>query len=768
MTYQINISGIVQGVGFRPMVYAVAKANEINGTVSNSAEGVLIQFNAEEKKAQQFYKSILSNLPGNSKVTHHQLTEIKNQTFRTFSIVESTNSATTSVMLSPDFAMCAQCREELHNPSNRRYHYPFITCTECGPRYSIIQGLPYDRVNTAMSDFEMCEGCTAEYSATSDRRFYSQTNSCGTCGIELRLHLSSGVIESQTEILDSVNQLLLLGKTVAVKGVGGYLLLCDATNKEAVVHLRKRKHRPTKPFAVLYPTLSHIQKDVSLRKEEADALQSVEAPIVIVSLNSNSTTEIQTELIAPGLHSVGVMLPYAPLLELLAFQFQKPLVATSANISNSPIVYQDDEAVESLFAVADAVLVHNRKIVIPQDDSVVRFTNKGIRIVMRRARGMSPAYLGPNPTEENILAMGAQLKSTIALQHACNTYLSQYIGDLESADTEKNYQTILNHLLAVTGAEPKLIVTDLHPDYTSTRLGQQQASSLNVSVKPVQHHEAHLAAVLSENDLLKSDVSVLGVVWDGTGLGSDNNNWGGEFFKWHEQELSRIAHVNYFPMLLGDKMAREPRLSALAIAPTDHIHLLRSKFTAQEWKIYVSALQTESTKTSSMGRLFDAVAAWCGLCDKDTYEGEAALLLEEAARGFIRSQGADYFYSYHIQHRGETIETSSLINQIVDDVQREIDLGEIAARFHCTVVNLIRIVAKQNQLKSIAFSGGVFQNVLLVELIENHLSDDFKLFFHKQLSPNDECISFGQLAHAQIISSSLTHNSNSNVFSNTW
>lgn len=740
----------MQGVGFRPMVYAVAKANEINGTVSNSAEGVLIQFNAEEKKAQQFYKSILSNLPSNSKVTHHQLTEIKNQTFRTFSIVESTNSATTSVMLSPDFAMCAQCREELHNSSNRRYHYPFITCTECGPRYSIIQGLPYDRVNTSMSDFEMCEGCTAEYSATSDRRFYSQTNSCGTCGIELRLHLSSGVIESQTEILDSVNQLLLLGKTVAVKGVGGYLSLCDATNKEAVVQLRKRKHRPTKPFAVLYPTLLHIQEDFSLGKEEADALQSVEAPIVIVSLKSNSTTEIQTELIAPGLHSVGVMLPYAPLLELLVFQFQKPLVATSANISNSPIVYQDDEAVESLFAVADAVLVHNRAIVIPQDDSVVRFTDSGRRIAMRRARGMSPSYFGTSPTSENILAVGAQLKSTIALQHSGNIYLSQYIGDLESADTEKNYQTILNHLLTVTGAKPELILADLHPDYTSTRLGQQYASISTIPFEQIQHHEAHLAAVLSENNLLEEGNPILGVVWDGTGLGSDLHHWGGEFFRWQKNELSRVAHLSYFPLLLGDKMAREPRLSALALTPIHYVHLLEENFTQQEWKIYTTALQTESTKSSSMGRLFDAAAAWCGFCDRATYEGEAALLLEEAAKDFMQSQKAEYFHSYPIQCNSDVIDTHFLLVQVISDVRLGIDAREIAARFHCTLVQLIKNIAEQHQLKSIAFSGGVFQNALLVGLIENHLAKEFQLYFHRQLSPNDECISFGQLAHWQM------------------
>jgi hydrogenase maturation protein HypF len=750
MTYQLHLTGIVQGVGFRPMVYVLAKKNEINGTVSNSAEGVVILFNAKEEAAHHFYKSILLNLPSNSKVTHHKLTEIKSQAFSSFEIIESTTSGTTSVMLSPDFAMCPSCREELHNPSNRRFQYPFITCTQCGPRYSIMQQLPYDRSNTSMNEFEMCEACVSEYAMASDRRFYSQTNSCHLCGMKMSLHLSTTIIESPREIIPAAIQLLQEGKTVAVKGIGGYLLLCDATNERAISQLRNRKHRPTKPFAVLYPNLLQLKNDVRLRKEEEDAVQSVEAPIVIVSLKTKPLTEIQTKVIAPGLQSIGVMLPYAPLLELLAFQFQKPLIATSANISNSPIIYQDDEAIQSLFGVADALLVHNRAIVIPQDDSVVRFTDSGRRIVIRRARGMSPSYFGSSPTSENILAMGAQLKSTIALQHAECFYLSQYIGDLESADTEKNYQTILNHLLTVTSARPELILADLHPDYTSTRIGQYNASISAIPIVQIQHHEAHLAAVLSENNLLEESDPILGVVWDGIGLGSDLHHWGGEFFRWRENEFSRVAHLSYFPLLLGDKMAREPRLSSLAITHIDYIHLLEKKFTPHEWKIYTAALQTESAKCSSMGRLFDAIAAWCGFCGKATYEGEAALLLEEAAKDFIQSQKTEYFHSYPVQVHGDTIDTPFLIMQVIKDVRQGIDPCEIAARFHCTLVQLIKTIAEQHQLKSIAFSGGVFQNALLVGLIENHLSKEFKLFFHQQLSPNDECISFGQLAHWKV------------------
>lgn len=752
MTYQIHLTGIVQGVGFRPMVYALAKSNKINGTVSNSTEGVVIQFNAEENAAYYFYESVLRNAPANSKVTCHQLEEIESREFKSFEIIESTSSATAGVMLSPDFAMCPECKRELHDSSNRRHHYPFITCTQCGPRYSIVHRLPYDRVATSMNEFEMCETCANEYRMVSDRRFFSQTNSCKACGVKMKLHWATTIVDSQSEIINNVIQLLENGKSVAVKGIGGYLLLCDATNEGAIRQLRERKHRPTKPFAVLYPNLSLLEKDMLLSNEEAHALQSVEAPIVIVSLKPKSATHLQTELIAPGLYSVGVMLPYAPLLELIAFLFQKPLVATSANISNSPIVYSDDEAIHSLFAVADAVLTHNRGIVIPQDDSVIRFTHNGTRIVIRRARGMSPSYFESNLLSKGILAFGAQLKSTIALKHEGNTYISQYIGDLENADAEKNYQIILNQLLALTGAKPEQILTDLHPDYTSSRLGQQFALMSNIPVEHIQHHEAHLAAVLSENNLLETDKPILGVVWDGTGLGNDSHLWGGEFFRWRKSEFSRIAHLQYFPLLFGDKMAREPRLSALAIAPIEDRYLLEGKFTPQEWKVYLAALQTESIKTSSMGRLFDAVACCCGFCNKATYEGEAALLLEEAAKDFLQSQKADYFNPYLFEFGDETIDTSFLIAQVLNDVRQCIFSNEIAARFHCTLVQLIREVAQRHQLKSIALSGGVFQNALLVGLIEKHLSNKFCLYFHKQLSPNDECISFGQLAHWQMTS----------------
>jgi hydrogenase maturation protein HypF len=747
MTYQIHIGGIVQGVGFRPMVFALAKKYRIQGNVSNSSEGVIVQFNAEEALATSFYQSILSQAPANSKIVFHELKMIEEIAFNKFEIIDSVHSANNTVLVSSDFGLCIDCMNELHDLKNRRYQYPFITCTQCGPRYSIIEKLPYDRCITSMNEFVMCHDCEKEYKNVNNRRFYSQTNSCKECGVKIELDLGNHNCEKE-KVIEKVLQLLQEGKTVAVKGIGGYLLLCDATNEHAIRRLREKKHRPSKPFAVLYPTINILKEDVWLQPEECKALESAVAPIVLVRVKTKPGSGISKHLIAPGLQTIGVMLPYAPLLHLIAVAFNKPLIATSANISNSPIVYKDNDAKLSLFTVADAVLSHNRNIIVPQDDSVVRFTDTGRRIILRRSRGLAPSFFSSNEgASMQMVAMGAQLKSTVSLQFAGNTYVSQYIGDLESADTEENYNTILNHLVSITGAIPELVLTDLHPEYSSSRIGEQLAKSWRVPIERIQHHEAHFAAVLAENDLLRFKNQVLGVIWDGVGLGTDGHSWGGEFFIFNNDGFSRINHLHYFSLLLGDKMAKEPRLSAIATASSNNVSLLKSRFTKEEWKIYAALLKSEQLKTSSMGRLFDAVSCWCGLADKATYEGEASLLLEEAATTFIKSQSSNYFFVYPIKISNDSIEIEDLLNAVVTDVSLKVNPNEIAARFHCTLVNLVRRIAEQQNLKIIAFSGGVFQNALLVNLLERHLSGEYKLFFHQQLSPNDECISFGQLAY---------------------
>lgn len=740
-TYFIHLKGIVQGVGFRPMVYELAVQNNLSGAVSNSSSGVEIFINASESEATAFYELVLSNLPPRSKVVEHSIQQVASQKFESFGIIDSESNQPPIAFLSPDFALCESCRKELHDAKDKRYEYAFITCTQCGPRYSILNQLPYDRIRTSMSAFEMCEVCSKEYKDSDDKRFYSQTNSCEKCGVVLTLFVNGEKYKTNT--VEQTVALILAGKTVAVKGIGGYLLLCDATNEKAIRTLRDRKNRPTKPLAVLYPNPKMLHSDVALSDEALKVLQGEVSPILLTPLLSNPASEIQTSLITPGLRSLGVMLPYAPLLELIATKINRPLVATSANLSHQPIVYNDAVAMEGLSSLADAILIHNREIVIPQDDSVIRLTNN-LPIVIRRARGLAPSFFSKiSWTDKTVLAMGAQLKSTVTLLHKGNVYVSQYLGDLESIEAEKNYRAVIDHLLKITQAHPEIIIIDKHPSYTSSEIGKALAVQYSATVQHVQHHAAHFAAVVAENNLKEN---ILGVIWDGVGLGTDGNFWGGEFFIWDNHTVQRVDHFTEFPLLLGDKMAREPRLSALALSTDEFKPLLKNQFTETEWRVYNSLLKVEQYRTDSVGRLFDAVSAWCGVGHQNSYEGEAALLLEELASTCYEKNPTAYNpFRFSIT----SISSQSLVKEVSNALQCGTSTMQVAFQFHCTLVEIIRQVAHKHNVRSLAFSGGVFQNALLVTLIQKQLKGKFNLHFHQQLSPNDECISFGQLAYSQ-------------------
>jgi hydrogenase maturation protein HypF len=458
-------------------------------------------------------------------------------------------------------------------------------------------------------------------------------------------------------------------------------------------------------------------------------------------------------LIAPGLPHLGVMLPYTPLYEQLLAAFGKPIVATSGNRSNSPIVFEDEKAVEELGPIADYLLTNNRDITVPQDDSVVKFTGTHRRrIVLRRSRGMAPTFINDAldwRREGSLLATGAMLKSAFALLHRGNIYLSQYLGDLESFDTEENYRHTVRHFIKLLGAKPGAVVADKHPEYPSTRFGQAMANEWGVPFKTVQHHLAHFAAVLGENRLLDATEPVLGVVWDGTGYGDDGQVWGGEFFIFENGHFRRSCHFDYFNFMLGDKMPREPRISALSACHglPGAADVLRQKFNDTEWRLYTAMLDRGSPlQTSSAGRIFDGVASLLGILDVQTYEGEAAMLLETLAERYVREQGADFSQPYFTEKNlGDGVPTAVLFGGILADQAAGRSGGFIAARFHCSLVVLIEMIARQQGLRQIAFSGGVFQNGLLVDLIVNRLGHDFDLFFHEELSPNDENIAFGQL-----------------------
>lgn len=745
--YQIHIEGQVQGVGFRPHVYRIAKRLGLTGWVKNGNDGVHIFVNGDESVCRVFLRELFEQPPAHARIVRQNVELVEKTNGFDFQIEESDDKGEVNVLLTPDLGLCGECREEIKDEFNRRKEYAFTTCIHCGPRYSIIQSLPYDRVNTSMSDFEMCTRCAHEYENPHSRRYYSQTNSCPQCGVSLSLMDNKGnsISNLTSEILDVADESLRQGKILAVKGIGGFLLMADAENESAVELLRERKHRPTKPFALLYPSLAQVEEDVFISTKEKEELTSIVSPIVLLKLKGSPKTKLALTQIAPSLSKIGVMLPYTPLLELIAGKFGKPLIATSGNISGSPIFYLDDQAFKHLENIADLFLTNNRDIVVPQDDSVVQFAGHQ-KIVLRRSRGLAPTYL-PNPFEsagKPILATGSDLKSAFALLAKDNLYVSQYLGDLENFETQQTYYHVLHHFQNLFKTRPSEILVDAHPSYFSSKFGQAMAAEWEVPVTEVQHHLAHFSAVLAENDLLKSQAPVLGVIWDGTGWGDDGNIWGGEFFRFEDNGFKRIAHLDYFDHMLGDKLSREPRLSALSLC--DRIsgadELLKPKFNSNEWKIYKQLLKKPGNfKTSSIGRLFDGVASLLGICDNSTFEGEAALRLETlAAKGKYQRK----------EIKPKRFSLAGYLQNLINEIKSGMPAETLAYEFHVALVGWIDEIAEQEQVSSIAFSGGVFQNAVLNELIGEKLGKHRVLYFHRQLSCNDECIGFGQLAYRQI------------------
>ncbi|MDX2249469.1 MAG: carbamoyltransferase HypF [Bacteroidia bacterium] len=758
-TYHIHIEGQVQGVGFRPFVYRLARSLGLSGTVCNGRDGVHVYFNTCSLSAQSFCQKLLRNKPPQAEILRYTLEKSDPLFFTQFDIVESIPSTLQSnLLITPDRGLCDDCRRELHSPEDRRFHYPFITCINCGPRFSIIHALPYDRENTGMAPFILCPTCQAEYNDPLTRRYFSQTSSCPDCAVVLSIARGQTPLGKQRNLppnpspevcINIAVQALANGEIIALKGIGGYMLICDATNSQAISTLRKRKHRPTKPFALMYPCLEMLSKDVHLNKTETEVYRGIESPILLFKLRNHPESGIDVRGIAPGLNHIGAMQPYTPLMELLLSKWNKPVVATSGNMSGSPIFFEDKKAMDCLDQVADLFLIHNRNILIPQDDSVVKFTPEyNQRIVLRRSRGYAPTYIHRSfpGWQHSVLAMGADLKSTFALQHAGNTYVSQYLGNLENFDTQENFDHTLQHLLNLLDARPQKIIVDKHPAYFSSAKGRNWAERSGISIEEVQHHIAHFAAVLAENELLSQLDPVLGVIWDGTGYGTVATGageiWGGEFFIFENGNFERVAHLDYFPHILGDKMSLEPRLSALALCHDlpEVQSLLARHFSEKEWTFYRKILgRKDLLNTSSMGRLFDGVAALLDIQQVSGFEGEAAMRLEALATQYPRKPEENARYEP---------DRKTLLQNIVEDIRQGVDKGEIAFHFHLALVFGIDKIAANKGVRKLAFSGGVFQNALLLDLIIEKLGKKYELYFHNTLSPNDECISFGQLAYS--------------------
>lgn len=747
--YHIYITGMVQGVGFRPYVHKLAVQTGLDGYVSNDSDGVHIDCSGTEEAVQKFYQHIIQHPPVQAIITQHSIELTGKKITEGFFIAASKQSSKMQMLITPDMTLCADCRRELRDPQNKRWNYPFITCVNCGPRYSITTSLPYDRTNTTMRHLHQCPDCKQEYDDVKAIRHHSQTNSCPECAITMHLYDAPGkeITCHTEECLLILKTILQKGEIVAVKGTGGYLLLCDATKEASIALLRKRKQRPSKPFALLYADLEMLYADVDIRPVEVTALKDRSAPIVLCKLKSHPENNICVEQIAPKLDTVGAMLPSSPLLQLIADRFGKPLIATSANLSGSPIIYEDDIAQYWLSNIADYILTYDRDIVAAQDDSVMQFTSRGQKIILRRSRGLAPNYYPAPvlPLPQSTLAMGAELKSAFAIAHNEHLFISQYLGDQQSVESQESYQASLQHVSALLGFTPKHIIADKHPRYHVSQRGREMAAMDASSFTLVQHHEAHFASVMAENNLLQQHEPVLGIIWDGAGYGDDGQVWGGEIFLYDHNEIKRTAHLDYFPQLLGDKMNKEPRLSALSLLRnfSSAQNYLQKYFTQKEWVFYKQLLQLpQPVMTSSMGRLIDGVACLLGVQSVSSYEGEAAMQLEALAK---KCTYHSYDY-YNLPLKDGILDWRQLMNELIEDWSQKESNDVIAWKFFYSLAKAISRISSHYYIDKIAFSGGVFQNSLLVDMVVELLQHKRQLYFHQQLSPNDECISLGQLA----------------------
>lgn len=749
-SYEIHISGRVQGVGFRPFIFNLAKEFGLKGYVSNDELGVVIFCQGEQ--SQLFFKAIHDRKPVASEIVFSEIKEcFTTEVFEEFFIKPTEKNIVVDIPLTPDFATCSSCEKELFDPNNSRYFYPFTTCTQCGPRYSVTKKFPFERENTAIVDFKMCANCLEEYQNPQDVRFHSQTNSCPNCGIKIELkdNLGNEIEGSNKEIFEKLAQEFHSGKIIAVKNTSGYLLMCDATNPTAVAELRRRKCRPAKPFAVLFPEIQAIENYLKVSKEEAEAFLSPESPIVICDIKERR--DLALEQICPNMNSIGAMFPYSGMLKLVSKTFGKPLIATSGNVHGSPICTTKEQAEKFLKPIADFFLHHSLDIQHAQDDSVIKFSSKyKQKIVFRRSRGFAPNYFFAeelsqlNGDKNKILALGGDLKNTFVVVPNNHIYISEYVGDLANYDTFERFESTVKSYQEIFNFYPEIILKDQHPRYENQKIITNYPKA---NISEIQHHEAHFAAILGERKLWDRQ-NVLGIVWDGIGYGNEKEIWGGEVFSYENRTISRISKLENFPWILGDKMSKSPKISALCILGMHDD--LKEYFEEQTWKIYTQFIEQSQIKTSSMGRFFDAAAFVLGYDKEISFEGEAAMWLEKIAQEKF-SSGSYKLEDYLRGDFSQNLLVKNLLNKVLEEKKSGIDISQIALNLHYTLVNYIKKIAekyrKTKNLVSLdlAFSGGVWQNALLVDLAIEVLKPNFTLHFHEKLSPNDENISFGQL-----------------------
>lgn len=749
---RIHVSGMVQGIGFRPAVYRLAKRLHLTGYVSNHPRGVEIYVEGSSIAIAAFVQELQVSPPAGSMIQHIETESIPAQHSQSFEIRSSIQSGTPSLLLTPDLAPCRSCVTELFDSNNRRYRYPFISCTQCGPRYSIMQTLPYDRATTTMEGFELCGTCREEYSNPADNRFHAQTNACADCGPQLNLWNNEHYQNLPTEqILTAIQRCLKGGEIVAVKSTGGFLLLSDASNQSAIERLRLRKHRPAKPLAVLFSSVSQLQDYAEVADDEIRWLEHASAPIVILTAKKESP--LAWSAIHGNLHSIGAMLPASPLLHLISHDFGKPLVATSANISGCPLLYDDAEAAVALTGIADLIVGHNRAIRHPQDDSVLRITEKARQLIwMRRGRGLAPFVPTQAPAgHETMIAFGALMKSSVAYQLSSGyQYLTQFLGNTDVYEAQKTYRTVQQYWEQLLHIKPTHLLADAHPGYFSHQAAARLSDQLQIPLHIVPHHAAHAMAILAEHQLLHEREPMAVFTWDGTGLGDDGTLWGSVCFTYNNSKLTAYQHGQVFPVLGGDRMSYDNRLPLLSLWYRNQLPLntLQSLFTEKEFQLYRTLVsKPNSLMTSSMGRLFDAVSCLLGFSQQSQFEGQAAMTLEDQAHA-ARRRYIDQ-NTYTIPTRGANWNYGLLLDEIRYELETAVDPALIALRFHRTLAQTMLRVADELNIHRIAFSGGVFQNSLLVDLLYEHQPSHMKLYFHKHLPPNDENIALGQLWYHQ-------------------
>lgn len=778
---RLAVRGAVQGVGFRPFVYRLANELGLAGWVNNSSQGVFIEVEGQRYAVEEFHLRLDNEKPPRSFIQSCEVSWLDAVGYVDFEIRVSDMSGDKTALVLPDSATCPDCLRDIFDPTNRRYRYPFTNCTNCGPRFSIIKALPYDRANTSMRGFRMCPACQAEYDDPNDRRFHAQPNACPDCGPQLELWPGDGQatngerprrLAHGNDALLAAAHVIRCGQIVAVKGIGGFHLFVDARNEAVVCRLRERKHREEKPFALLFPTLESVKEVCEVSLLEERLLQSPEAPIVLLRRQSTFNSQLSTSL-TPGNPNLGVMLPSNPLHHLLLAELGFPVVATSGNLSDEPICTDEFEALERLRDIADVFLVHNRPIVRHVDDSIVRVMVDR-EMVLRRARGYAPLPIQMRSAEcgirndQAVLAVGAQLKNSVALAVGEQVFLSQHIGDLETEQANTAFRRVAADLPRLYDTQPEVIAADLHPDYLSTRFAlerwpparpgsgdedhQRAGSETGVPlVIQVQHHIAHALSCLAENEVA---LPALGVAWDGAGYGTDGTIWGGEFFLVTEESVERVAHLRPFRLPGGDAAAKEPRRAAFGL-----LHELCGEkvsdckglptiaaFSDPELTALRTMLERglNSPWCSSIGRLFDVVASLTGIRQQMRFEGQAAMELEFA----LKNCATDETYHLPLVTRGgaRMLDWAPMVEVILFDAKRGLSVGEISAKFHNTLVEGIVTVAKESGCERVALSGGCFQNRYLTERTVTRLCKaGFQPYWHQRVPTNDGGIALGQV-----------------------